>query len=215
MADIDPGLAIVLTVLGIVAVMLALGLRQRRAARARMAALREAERIEIELVSQGRMAAVVLAGLMPIVFGAPFAAMALGDAGREHALAFVIALMMLSAVTIVLPAMRPPAWVKVGRLVLEGSSLRLEENGAVQEVTLSEPWTLREGVIPPGQRTEILVRVGQGRVRIVFRYAVLLGAEAYAEGLPVVAPDGVVLGPEARVVHERLRAALRERVDDA
>lgn len=207
MPEVDPGLAIVVTAFAIVAVMLAVAWRQRQAAKARIAQLRDADRIEIEIVSQGRLAALVLAGVLPIVFGTPFVAMALGEWGRAHALEFVISLMVLSSVVIVLPLVLRPGFVRIGQVVLERGALRIESGATREEIVLTRAWDLREGVVPPGRSTEMVVLVAQGDARITLRYPLLLGDEAFAEGAPVVAPSGVLLGPEARALHERLRAA--------
>lgn len=205
MTDIDPGLAIVLVVAVGVLAMLGVAWRQRRAAQARMGALRAADSIEIEVISTGRVSAVLLGLLLPIVFGTPFVAMALGEWGRAHALGFVVCLLTLVFAVFIGVSIFPPAWVRVGRVVLDERALRLEAEPR-EEIELTHAWTLRESFVPPGQRTEVVVEVVQGPKRITLRYPLLLGDEAFVTGLPIAAPiTGPLLGPEARVLHERLR----------
>lgn len=205
----DPGLAIVLVVGVGVAAMLALAWRKRSVAKARMAALREASTLEIDVISSARTSVVLLAALGPIVFAVPFVAMALGEWGRAHALGFVVSLIALVFTVILGLTAFPPAWVRVGRVVLDERALRVEaEPRAVIE--LEHAWVVRESYLPPGQRTEVLVEIVQGPTHVALRYPLLFGDESFVTGLPV-GPRlaGLVLGPEARVLHERLRARAR------
>jgi hypothetical protein len=212
MTDIDPGLAIVLTVGVILVASLALAWRRRSAAKARMEALRASETIELEVESVGRRSAVMLAALLPIIFGTPFVAMGLGEWGRAHALGFVIALLVLTMLAIVVTSLVPLAWTRVGRIVLTARSLRVELPEAQASFDLTRPFTLREGLVlpgPRGQRTELMLGLEQGETTVTLRYPLLFGDESFAQGAPVMQPAGVLLTAEARVLHERLRERSR------
>ncbi|MGE0787334.1 MAG: hypothetical protein AB7S26_16800 [Sandaracinaceae bacterium] len=205
MSEVDPGLAIVVAVLGMVVVFLALGWRQRRRARARMETLRGAERVEIPIASVGRGALLLGVPLIGLAFVVPFIAMALGEWGRAHALELVLGFLFATTALIVGLTSFGARWVDVGQVVLDADELRASAPSLDATIALDEPWTLREGVVPPGRSTEIVMEVRQGDARITIRYPLLLGDEEFAAGLPVVAPHGVLLGAETKVLHERLR----------
>ena len=205
MQEIDPGLAIVITVGVTVVGWLLWSWRQRRAIRARIAALRDAGRIEVEILSQGRMSAVMAATILPIVFAVPFVAMALGEWGRAHALAFVITLLVAMSAAVMLASSLAPRWARVGQLVLEGDLLAIESPEARAAIALDGQWELREAFVPPGRDIETIVSVTRGETQILFRYPNFVSDELLAPEGAVAARAGVLLGAEARAIHERLR----------
>jgi hypothetical protein len=210
---VDPGLAIVLVVGVGVAAMLALAWRKRSVAKARMVALREASTMELEVVSVGRTSAVLLGVLGPIVLATPFVAMALGEWGRAHALGFVVSLLALVFAAILTVTAFPPAWVRVGRVVLDERALRVEAEPRA-EIELAHAWALHESYVPPGQQSEVVVVIVEGPRRIALRYPLLLGDESFVSGMPIrAAAEGLLLGPEARALHERLRERARARAE--
>jgi hypothetical protein len=203
---IDPGLAIVLAVAVVVVVFALVGWRQRSAAKARLDAMRKADRIELEIVSSGRVALVQLAFLGPLVLGVPFVAMALGEWGRAHAVELVIAVILLAMAGILVPMALQPKWTRSGRIVLDDRELVLVNHGSTERIALDEAWRIREGLVLPGRHTEIVVALFQGRTRLTFRYPLFLLDAPPVERPPITAPAGALLGHEARAIHERLRS---------
>ncbi len=202
----DPGLAIVITALVVLGAALVRMGYMRRVARAQIEALRSAERLEIEIVSANRVSLVVAAIVLPIIFAVPFGAMALGSFGRAHAAELAIGLILVVFIAVVAPLHARLAWTRVGRVTLDRETLVLEHAGQRVEISLAGGWSLSEAIVPPGESTEAVMMVAQGDARTVLRYPLLLGEERFIEGLPVVTPSGTLLGPEARALHERLRA---------
>lgn len=210
----DSGLAIVLAVLAVTAVALLRMWLMRRAARVRIEAQRNAEPIDIVIISNLRVSLVMLAIILPIIFATPFGAMALGEFGRAHALQFVIVLMFVLAAAVIVPQHVRPKWTRVGRATLDRDAFVFEHADQRVEIALAEIWSFHEAFVPPGQGVEVVCKVRQGDAQVVFRYPLLFGEEHFVEGLPLVARSGIRLGPEARALHERLRslAAHREAV---
>lgn len=197
MSELDPGLVIVVTVLISTLAMLGIAWRRRRRAQALMASLREGERLELDVVSTGRQSAALGGPLLAIIFAVPFVAMGLGEWGRVF-------------------NSLPNAWFRVGRVSLDGDTLRLESGDTHrQSIDLGDDWELAQ-CVAPGQRTEVVLDIAQGSQRLTLRYPLLMGDDAWAANLRVVAPAGIAMGPETRVLHERLRDRVRaaaERVD--
>lgn len=211
MADIDPGLAIVATVAVVVATFGVVALLRSRATRARIVALRTARIIEIPVVSSGRAAGIACALAAPLVFGAPFVAMALGSWGQDHALEFTLVVIVLAMLAVIAPITYAARWTHVGRLVLEGEVLRIETTAAPARIALDRAFPLREGIVPPGQHIETVVAVIQDDASITSRYPVLFGESSLAPEGTISKPIGVSVGAEGRVVHERLRERLTAR----
>ncbi|AKF08717.1 hypothetical protein [Sandaracinus amylolyticus] len=201
----DPGLVIVVAVLGIVALMGVAAWRMRRVARARLDALRSAPRIEIEIISQLRAGAIAGVASLVLIFGFFVLALALGEWGRSHALWIVVGLIAATPFFVTAPLFVLREWQRVGRLVLDDGSLVLEQGDARTAITLADEFALGESVVPPGQRIEVVVIVRQARSTLVFRYPVFLGDDVLAPEGTASPPIGTLLGHEARAIHERLR----------
>ncbi|UJR78715.1 hypothetical protein [Sandaracinus amylolyticus] len=202
----DPGLVIVVAVLGIVALMGIAAWRMRSVARARLDALRSAPRIEIEIVSQLRAGAIAGIASLVLIFGFFVLVMLLGEWGRAHALWMVVGLITLTPLFVTAPLFVLRDWQRVGRVVLDDESLVLQQGDARTTISLGERWTIDESMVPPGQRIEVVVIVKQAGAVIALRYPVFLGDDVLAPEGTVSAPIGTLLGHEARAIHERLRA---------
>jgi len=212
----DPGLAIVGAVSIVVAGMLALAWRMRGGVQRKRDALRLSPRIEHPIISQLRTAPIVLAALMLPVAVVLGPAIAL-DLARAHALAVVCTVVLFTPVALFAAIRVGEPFTTVGRIALEREEFVYERSGRRVSIALTTPFQLREAVVLPGRyttggRVETLVAVEQAGAEIVFRYPNLIGEQSLAPEGAVAPPFvGNLLGPEALVMHERLRAVLAER----
>ncbi len=206
---VDPAVWIVVAVLAVTAGMMGWSVHLRRQVLRRREALRQAERVEIPVVSvlRGVGIALPLVLLPPALIVVPAILL---DQTREHALAVVVGVIVLSSVAIMASIPLVQRLARVGQLVLDAQELVLEMPGERVAIALDRNLRLREAVVPGGQRVETLVIISQDEDAsfIAFRYPCLVREKSLAPGGVTAPPMGILLGPEARVVHERLSAMI-------
>lgn len=204
----DPELLIILAVLASVALIAGAAVaRYRRSARV-MAAMREARRVEIPVQSQLRVAVATVLVLV-VAAGVPVSLGLALDETRSHALAFMLGVIALATIGLAAMIWTVDRWGRVGTLVLDEDSaeVRLVRSGATLAIPLDASLELRDGRLVFGQGEEMLVAVtGSNGTSIVFRYLLAMGDEPLVPHEATHGPRGVLLGREARVIHERLRA---------
>lgn len=196
----DPELVIVVAVLAVVAGMIAVAYVHHRRTAARLAA---AARVEAPIVSQLRVALLLVATLV----AGPGAALGAGVAFGLDGLVVILAVLILSAFGIGAAVFAP--WNRVGAVVLDLDALRVDhpDPHLGSEIDLGAPFELEEGWGERGRLVMITVGVHQARRRpIYFHYPMPLRGAAAIPDQPPGPVRGFALGAEGRVVHERLRA---------
>lgn len=195
----DQGFGIVVAALVATAALGLGGVARARAASARVERLRGADRLEIEVISVPRVTGLVLAAVAPFALGGPLVAAALGEWGRAHALPITLAILAGIVGGLLVGAGVAPRWARIGALVLDGDTLALVVRGDARKIDLGSEWALAEAATPDEGGQMVTVVVIQGSVRLAFRYG---------SSLPSRSGEGVAVGAEGRVLHERLRARL-------
>ena len=194
----DPGLAIVLTVLSLV---LGMGIAAWVYRRRTLARLRSSESVRAPIRSDAKVALLTVV----TIFAVP--GIVVPVAVHFHVAAVAVAIAMLVLIVVGLSISLWSPWTVGGEIALDGDTLRHEQKG--QEtitIDLSQPYRLTEGW---GQtRGGIVVGVGvtQGAYVLYFHYPRPLsdaGAIGESNAIGAVGP-GVGLG--GLVIHERLRA---------
>lgn len=195
----DPGLVIVVATLVVGSFLIGVPLVRSRRLRARLEGSR---RIEAPIVSQARVAVIVVA----MVFAVPGIAVGGGLALGLDGLVVVVGILVLSAVGI--GVAMSARWTHIGAVILDDATLEVRhpDPGHATTLSLDAPFELEEGWGERVGQIMIHVAVHQARRRPVYFHYVrrIRGAIDLGEQPPTPV-RGFALGTEGEVIHRRLR----------
>ncbi len=188
--------------LGGLAVMIVLLVRQQRRKEARLAAQTE---IELPIQNTGKAAGIIALSLLPgpALLGV---LAALTDQMREHAVALVLLMLALGMTMVFTVGMKlARRYANIGLLRYTPARLELQVGAQQWQVDLGKPYELDEAhAFGPGNMSLQVLVVRQGGGGLAFSYGLGVGRKPYGDR-SVDRYIEPLLDGEARVIHDRLR----------
>jgi hypothetical protein len=195
---------LVIVILGGIAAMIAGLVVYMRRREARLAAQ---DRIEIPIYSVWRSVVVILPALVIVPVLAAVAGAMTDPLLRKHALAATLLTIGGGCTSLLLAILATRNFRRIGVLALDAEILELTEKGGRHTLDPRRPFSLFEGICIRSSSVPLqVVLVTQDDRSWAFSYGIALGKKAHGDRALDVPELGPMLGGEARVLHDRLRA---------
>lgn len=199
----DDEIILVIVILGGIAAMIVGLVIYMRRREARLAAQ---DRIEIPIYSVWRSVAVILPAMVVVPVLAAVAGAVTDPLLRKHALAATIVTIAGGCASLLVAILATRRFRRIGMLALDANLLELTEKGGRHALDPRRPFALFEALSGTSTTPLQFVLVTQDDGSWGFSYGLALGKKAYGDGAVEAPPLGPMVGGEARVLHDRLRA---------
>jgi len=198
----DETILVIVILVGFAAMIVGLFIYMRRL-EARLAAQ---DRIEISIYSDWRTAVVILLAMVVVAVLAAVAVAVTATPLHEHALAATMVPLAGTCASLLVAMLATRKFRRIGVLALGADSLDLTGEGERQTLDLRRPFALFEARSWTDTMSLQFVLITQDDRSWGFSYGLAVRRQAYGHRAVDEPPLGPMLGGEARVLHDRLRA---------